>query len=147
MAVKVFRSPAVIDVSAKDGTARVTSNARPIRVERFTADNVQDHDLLAAQVTRLSQDTADATAESRGDPLRGSRIYRGLVCGTGGAKVIINHNLGRRVFWRIVGWYGSGVVAAPALVSDELDLTGKKTDVNTLALRSYVGGVVDLAVS
>ncbi len=143
----IFRTPAVIDVSLGVANPLVTKAAAPIRVERFTAKQVQDPDALALQLTRIHQLAADATQESRSSPLRAPTVYKGLTVGVGGAITVIRHGLGRRAFWWIVGWSGLTTTTAPRLVSDESDGAAAVTDVNTLALRSYVAGIVDLAVA
>ncbi len=141
----VFRSPSVIDASAGNAVAKVTTDAQPVRAERFTAEHVQDPDVLAAQLTRINQLALDATSEARGSALRAPTIYKGLTAG--GDKIVIRHGLGRRAFWWVVGWYGAATSGASDLVSDELDASDVLTDVNTLALRSTVYGIVDVAVA
>ncbi len=142
----VFRRPAVVDASAGNAVAKVTTSQQPIRAERVTAEHVQDPDTLAAILTRVVQVQADSTSESRGDPLRAPTVYKGLVV-DGLNKVIIRHGFGRRVFWWVVGWYGAAAFNGNDLVSDEQDATGVLTDINTLALRASVPGIVDVAVA
>ncbi len=147
MSGSVFRSPVVVDASAGNAVAKVTVGAQPIRAERITAEHVQDPDVLAAQLTRIVKAQADSTNEARGDALRGPTVYKGLTVYTAGTKLIIKHNLGRRAFWWIVGWYGNVAASGHSLASDEQDASGVLTDANTLALRSYVAGIVDVAVA
>ncbi len=147
MSGSVFRSPAVVDASAGNAVAKVTTGAQPIRAERVTAEHVQDPDVLAAQLTRIVQAQADSTNEARGSALRGPTVYKGLNTSAAGVKLIIKHNLGRRAFWWVVGWYGNAAGAGHSLASDEQDAANVLTDENTLALRSYVIGIVDLAVA
>ncbi len=140
------RTPSVVDASVGTTSPVVTVATAPIRVETFTADDVVDPETLAAQLTRMNQAIVAATAAARADPLGGATVYKGLTTGITGAKLIIKHGLGRRGFWWVVGWQGAAVGAGHSLVSDEGD-TVPITDKNTLCLRSYVAGVVDVAVA
>lgn len=140
------RVPCVIDVSMGTTNPVVRALVQPVRPERFTPEHVSDPSILADQLTRINKLAQDATHQQRSNPIGAPTVYRGLVAGTAGAITSIRHGLGRRAFWWIVGWSGSGVVLAPNLVCDELD-TSPITDANTLALRSYVAGTFDLAVA
>ncbi len=146
MSSSVFRRPAVVDASAGNSVAKVTTSAQPIRAERVTEEHVQDAPTLAAIITRVVQAQADSTSEARGDPLRAPTVYKGLIAG-GPDKIVIRHGLGRRAFWWVVGWYGNPTSGVYDLVSDEQDATDAQTDINTLALRSTVYGIVDVAVA
>ncbi len=143
----IVRNPAIVDASASNETPKVTVDTQPARGERFTAERVQDPETLAAQLTRINQLALDATNEGRTDPLRGVTIYRGLEVGIGGTKLIIRHGRGRRVSWWPVGWSGAATTTSPDLVCDDKDLTNVVTDEDTLALKSYVIGTLDLAVA
>ncbi len=142
-----FRRPAVVDASAGSATPKVTTTSVPARVERFTAEQAQDPVVLSAQLTRVVQNQADADHESNTSPLRGPTVYKRLAVGIGASKTIIRHGLGRRAFWWVVGWSGSTTAAGHDLVCDEDDGVNVVTDSNTLALRSYVAGTVDVAVA
>lgn len=144
--MSAIRRPAVVDASGSVSAPRVTTTSTPVRMERFTGSSTNDDGGLPEQLTRSTQNQSDSSLESRGDPLRGPTVYKGLTV-NGTDKVIVRHGLGRRAFWWVVGWYGASTAAAHDLVSDESDATGVVTDVNTLALRGTVAGTVDVAVA
>jgi hypothetical protein len=141
---------AALDALGKPISPKVTTATQPVRSERFTAEQVADQQVLSDQLTRINQLALDASAAARANPLGAPQIYRGIACGTGGAKVLIRHGLNRRALWWVVGWSGGGTSITHELVSDELDASAGLevlTDANTIALRSYAVGTVDLAVA
>lgn len=131
---------AIVDLST--GTPVTRSAHRAARVERFTSDDVADPTRTAASLTRLHALVHETTAPSRAQP-RGL-LFRGVTVGAAGAKVRLAHGFGGPVFFTIKGWHGASTTAAPILVADDLDTSGRQTDSTTLVLRSYVAGVVDL---
>ncbi len=129
----------VIDMST--GTPVSTTTTQPVRAERFTPEHVADDQKLSDQLTRINQLALDATQEARSNVLGQPKVYVGLAITTG-AKLTIQHGLGRRAFWWPVGYVDAG--AAVCAVLDE-DPTLTTTD--TLVLRSYVTGTLNLAVA
>lgn len=139
------RIPATVDYRVNSAGDTRKPAPRGIQVERFTPEHVQNPMILAAALNRLHQAHAAASLNARADESSKVMRFLGLAVGSAGAKLRIRHNLGKRVQWRPIGWYGKGVVNGHSLVSDEAD-AAPETDINTLVLRSYVAGTVDLEV-
>lgn len=148
MSSQAMRGPVLVDNTRPDanGNASARGFAQvPARAERYTAEDVSNPARLAALLTKLHQNHVEASGFARAHPRAQSKTFYGFPVGTSGAKLRLAHGFNRAVLWFVVGWRGNGVTAAPALVSDELDASPETTS-NTLVLRSYVAGTVDIEI-
>lgn len=117
----------------------VREAAEPVRAERFSADTQPEQ--LVKQLSSLQAMAIEATEASRRNRSNAKRTFEDIACGTAGATVVLQHNLGQRARWRVVDWrstLGGGGVAL------ERALTGN--DDNTLTLQSYVAGTATIEV-
>jgi hypothetical protein len=109
----------------------------PIRVLRFTANQLRRPEDIADALGMVQRNVDEATAAARSNPRASSVFHTGLVVGAAGTLLAIEHRLGRPAFWAVVGWRGAS--AGHSLVS-------AKDDGTTLTLKSYVAGTLDLEV-
>ena len=116
----------------------VREAAEPVRAERFSADTQPEQ--LVKQLSSLQAMAIEATEAARRNRSNGKRTFEDIACGTAGATVVLQHNLGQRARWRVVDWrstLGGGVALERALTGN---------DDNTLTLQSYVAGVATIEV-
>lgn len=124
-------------------TGAIVVGARPFtRKDKVTTEMVQDPVKLAETLTRMS----NITTELSQDAQKGQTIvFQDVACPELGSTIRLQHNLDKRVMWRVVDWSdpatGALPTTAPALVRSALDTTN-----NVLVLRSYVLGTASIEV-
>lgn len=124
----------------------VTTTAALLRPITVTTEDVKDPEVLARAVTTLQLELHSSTQVQRSHPEQGPITFKRVSCPTGNAKIFLPHGFGRHAEFIVTKWSGDGVLAGPALISDEDDSTGALTDVNTLVLRSGVAGTANIRV-
>ncbi|HMY78468.1 MAG TPA: hypothetical protein PLT98_06940 [Thauera aminoaromatica] len=130
------RQPSII--SATTGASRAAT-LDSVRVESFSADD--EPDVRAQQLARLQQSVAEATQAARGPYRNGAKVFEGVAVGTGGARVVLEHRLGRTAKWSVIDFTGA---AGASLVRSTT--SGDRNDENCLTLLSYAAGVATIEV-
>lgn len=124
-------------------TGVILAGSTPVvRREKITTEITADPEALATKLTRLANDQAELAARaSQGDSI----VFQDVDCPATGSTIRLQHNLNRRVMWRVVDWTdpatGVSPTTAPALVRNAIDTTP-----NTLVLKSFVLGKASIEV-
>lgn len=124
-------------------TGVILAGSTPVvRREKITTEITADPEALATKLTRLANDQAELAARaSQGDSI----VFQDVELPAMGTTIRLQHNLNKRVMWRVVDWTdpitGVNPSTAPALVKSLGDTTP-----NTLVLRSYVVGRASIEV-
>jgi hypothetical protein len=125
-------------VNATTGAAK-QAPIDAVRVESFKADD--EANVRAEQLTRMQANVVEATQASRSAYRRGAKVFEGVTVGTGGAKVVLEHRLGRPARWQLVDFTGA---AGASLVRSTV--ASDRNDENALTLLSYAAGVATIEV-
>ena len=119
-------------------TGAIVVGAKPFnRRDKVTEDLVKDPTQLANTLTRMSNITTELSQNvQKGE----SVIFQDCEAPEDGDEIRLQHNLGRRVMWRVVDWTTS-LSSAPALSRNT-----KETTENLLVLNSYILGTISIEV-
>lgn len=137
------------DTFVVPSTTTTSAFVRPVQIHE---SDMSDPKLASLHMRRLQAAVNETTEAARSDPEQGSVTFKGVLCGAGGAKVQIAHNLGHMADFIVVRWRSAPLPAAAtaaghSLVSDEEEAVAtRKSDVNNLYLKSYVAGVANIRV-
>lgn len=124
-------------------TGVILAGSTPVvRREKITTEITADPEALATKLTRLANDQAELAAKAnQGESI----VFQDVDLPATGTTIRLQHNLNKRVMWRVVDWTdpitGVNPSTAPALVKSLGDTTP-----NTLVLRSYVVGRASIEV-
>lgn len=119
-------------------TGAIVVGARPFtRKDKVTTEMVQDPVKLAETLTRMSNITTELSQNAQKGE---SVIFQDCEAPEDGDEIRLQHNLGRRVMWRVVDWTTS-LSSAPALSRNT-----KETTENLLVLNSYILGTISIEV-
>ena len=121
----------------------LTTLARPIRID---AETVKDPEELSNILSGMQLEISSSGASQRSHPEQAPVTFKNVLCGVGGAKVVLAHNFGRNAEYQITKWKGLGTTALYSLICDEDDGAPAITDGNKLALRSYVSGKANIRI-
>ncbi len=124
-------------------TGVILAGSTPVvRREKVTTEITTDPEALATKLTRIANDTAELAAKANQGE---STVFQDVELPATGNTIRLQHNLNKRVMWRVVDWTdpatGVNPTTAPGLVRSALDTTP-----NTLVLRSYVAGRASIEV-
>lgn len=125
-------------VNAQTGTTKQAAGDA-VRTEQFREDDSPK--VRTEQLTRMQANVVEATQASRSPYRRGAKVFEGVTAGSGGAKVVLEHRLGRPARWQLIDWTGA---AGASLVRSTV--ASDRNDENTLTLLSYVAGVAAIEV-
>lgn len=145
------RLAAIVDQSVPVSERKAITTRAALQLPPHPTESaVGDPRQLVRIIRDIHSTLAEATDQARSQRSNESITFENVTCGVSGAKVSLRHGLGRKVFFRVVGWANvqgsTNTTAAPVLVCDRNDAANSATDSDTLALRSYVSGVADIEV-